>query len=166
MSAPKFLKRDVTSGKVTEVIATESGPASEVVVSTTSGGTIDPTLLPVSGASTAVVGETITAGAFVYVKASDSKLYNAVWASGGNQAIGFVLASYSALDTGTFYDGGANTALTGLTVGSRYYGDKTTAGGAVVTVPVGAGVLSQFLGTALSTTAIEVDLQDAIVLAS
>jgi hypothetical protein len=33
-------------------------------------------------------------------------------------------------------------------------------------VPVGAGVLSQFLGTALSTTAIEVDLQDAIVLAS
>ena len=166
MAAPKFLKRDATSGKITEVIATETGPASEVIVSTTSGGTIDPTLLPVSGAATAIAGEAISAGAFVYVKASDSKLYNAVWASGGNQAIGFVLASYSSLDTATYYDGGVNTAVSGLTVGSRYYGDKTTAGATTATVPVGTGVLSQLLGTAVSTTAIEVNIEDSIVLAS
>jgi hypothetical protein len=44
--APKYLNRDVTTGKVTEVIATETGPASEIIVSTTAAGTIDPSLLP------------------------------------------------------------------------------------------------------------------------
>ena len=170
MAAPKYLKRDATSGQVAEVITTEIGPASEVVVSTTSGGTIDPSLLPASGASTAVAGESISAGAYVYVKLSGSPavptLFNAVWASGGNQAIGFVLTSYTATQTATYYDGGTNTALTGLTVGSRYYGDHTTAGAAVTTVQTGAGVLSQFLGTAVSTSAIESNIEDAIVLAS
>ncbi len=46
MAAPKYLERDLVSGKVAEVIATETGPASEVIVSTTSGGKIDPSLLP------------------------------------------------------------------------------------------------------------------------
>src|SRR5271157_2593302 len=143
MANPKYLQRSASTGKITEVIATETGPAAEVVVSTTSGGTIDPTLLPVSGASSAVAGEGISAGAYVYIKVADSKLYNAVWASGGNQAIGFVLASYpTPPQTATYYDSGANTSLTSLTVGSRYYGDKTTAGGVVLTVPTGAGVLS------------------------
>lgn len=166
MAAPKYLQRNATSGQVTEVLATETGPASEVVVSTTSGGTIDPTLLPASGAASAEAGETINAGAFVYVKASDSKLYNAVWASGGHQAIGFVLASYVSTDTATYYDSGTNGMLTGLTVGDRQYGDKTTAGGVTAVVPTGAGVLSQFLGTATDTTAIEVNIADSIVLAS
>src|SRR5208337_5412345 len=130
MAAPKYLERDAVSGKVTEVVATETGPASEVVVSTTAGGTIDPSLLPASGAATAVTGEILTAGAFVYIKASDSKLYNAVWSAGGNQAIGFVLNSYPVPGaTATYYDSGQNTSLTGLTAGSRYYGDKTTPGG-------------------------------------
>lgn len=166
MANPKYLQRSASTGKITEVIATETGPAAEVVVSTTSGGTIDPTLLPVSGASSAVAGEGISAGAYVYIKAADSKLYNAVWASGGNQAIGFVLASYLVGATATYYDSGANTSLTGLTAGSRYYGDKTTAGAATLTVPTGAGVLSQFLGYATSTTAIESTMDDSIVLAS
>jgi len=170
MAAPKYLKRDATSGFVSEVIATETGPSAEVVVSTTAGGTIDPTLLPASGASTAVAGESISAGAFVYVKLSGSPavptLFNAVWASGGNQAIGFVLTSYTVTQTATYYDGGVDSALSALTVGSRYYGDKSTAGGVTTTVPTGAGVLAQFLGTAVSTTSIEVNIEDAVILAS
>ena len=74
MAAPKYLERDATSGKVTEIIATETGPASEVIVSTTAGGTIDPSLIPASGAATAVSGENLAAGAFVYIKAADGKL--------------------------------------------------------------------------------------------
>lgn len=166
MAAPKYLKRDATSGKVAEVIATETGPASEVIVSTGPGGTIDASLLPAGEAQTATAGEDITAGAFVYIKASDGKLYNAVWASGGNQAIGFVLNSFLLGATATFYDNGMNSSLTGLTVGSRYYGDKTTAGGVTATVPTGAGVLAQFLGTAVTTSVLEVDLMDSIILAS
>lgn len=166
MAAPKYLKRDSTSGKVTEVIATETGPAAEVVVSTTAGGTIDPTLLPASGASTAVSGENLAAGDFVYIKSSDSKLYKAVWSSGGNQAIGYVLTSYTAPAVATYYEGGQNNSLTGLTAGTRYYGDSATAGGVTLTVPTGVGVLSQLLGTSVSTTAIEVNIEDSIILAS
>ena len=167
MAAPKYLKRDATSGLITEVIATETGPTSEVIVSTTAGGTIDPTLLPASGAATATAGEALSAGNFVYIKASDGKLYKAVWSSGGNQAIGFVLASFSISTTATYYSiGNQNTALSSLTTGSRYYGDKTTAGGVTLTVPAGAGVLSQFLGYAVSTTAIECAIEDAVILAS
>jgi len=47
MANPKYLERDLTTGKVAEIIATETGPASEVIVSTTSAGTIDPSLIPV-----------------------------------------------------------------------------------------------------------------------
>ena len=166
MAAPKYLERDATSGKVTEVIATETGPASEVVVSTTAGGTIDPTLLPASGAASAVSGENLAAGDFVYIKASDGFLYKAVWSAGGNQAIGYVLASFIAPAVATYYEGGQNTSLTGLTAGTRYYGDKATPGGATLTVPTGAGVLSQLLGTSASTTAIEVNIEDSIILAS
>lgn len=166
MAAPKYIKRDSTTGKLSEVIATETGPSAEVIVSTTAGGTIDPTLLPVSGASTAIAGEALSAGAYVYIKAADGKLYNAVWSSGGNQAIGFVLTSYISTATATYYDSGANTSLSSLTTGSRYYGDKTAAGGVTATVPTGAGVLSQFLGYASSTTSIESTIDDSIVLAS
>jgi len=166
MAAPKYLKRDASSGQVAEVIATETGPTSEVIVSTTSGGTIDPSLLPVSGAATAVAGENIAAGAYVYIKSGDGKLYNAVWSSGGNQAIGFTLASYLMGATATYYDSGTNTGLSGLSTGLRYYGDKTTPGGVTTTVPSGAGVLSQFLGYASSTTAIETTIADSVILAS
>ena|SRR5271168_1076180 len=46
MANPKYLERDPITGQVKEVIAPETGPASEVVVSTTPGGLIDPSLLP------------------------------------------------------------------------------------------------------------------------
>lgn len=165
MAAPKYLERDATTGKVTEVIATETGPASEVVVSTTAGGTIDPSLLPASGAATAVSGENLAAGDFVYIKASDGFLYKAVWSAGGNQAIGFVLSSYIAPAVATYYDSGQNTSVT-VVAGTRYYGDKATPGGVTAVVPTGAGVLSQLLGTSVSTTAIEVNIEDSIILAS
>ncbi len=171
MSAPKYLERDVTTGKVTEIVATETGPTPEVVVSTTPGGTIDPSLLPASGASTALTGEAIAAGAFVYIKAGISPpvptLYNAVWSSGGNQAIGYVLLSYPTPGTmATYYNSGQNTSLSTLTAGLRYYGDSATPGGVTAVVPTGAGTLSQFLGTSVSDTAIEVNIEDSIILAS
>ena len=164
--APKYLERDATSGLVSEVVATASGTAANSVVTTGAGGTIDPSLLPASGAATAVAGETINAGSFVYVRAADGKLYNAVWSAGGEGAIGYVTASYSAADVATYYSSGQNTALTALSQGVRYYGDKTTAGGVTLTVPTGAGVVHQFLGYSVSTTAIESDITDVIILAS
>jgi len=170
MSNPKYLYRNPVTGQVQEVIATETGPVANVVVATGPGGTIDPSLLPISGASSAVVGESLNAGAYVYVKLAGSPavptLYNAVWASGGNQAIGFVLSGYSPTQVATYYDSGSNSALSALTVGDRYYGDPSNAGGVTTTVPTGVGVLSQFLGTASSPTSLESAIADAIILAS
>jgi len=170
MSAPKYLQRNTTSGQVQEVIATETGPASEVVVSTTSGGTIDPSLLPASDAATAVAGQNLTAGQFVYIALSGSpavpSLFPAVWSSGGDEAIGFILASYTSGQTATYYTAGQNTSLSGLTVGSRYYGNSATAGGVTATVPTGAGTIDQFLGYASSTSSISTDIADGIILAS
>jgi len=167
MAAPKFLQRNATSGKVTEVIATETGPSAEVVVSTNASGIIDSTLLPAADSTTATAGEALTAGQYVYIKSSDGKLYKAVWSSGGNQAIGFVLASFASAATATYYTGGLNTQVSSLTAGTRYYGDSTTAGAVTATVPTGAGTLSQFLGYSVTTTAIDSDqIEDAIVLAS
>jgi hypothetical protein len=48
VAAPKYLERDPTLGQVKEIIATETGPASEVIVSTSPSGKIDPSLLPSS----------------------------------------------------------------------------------------------------------------------
>lgn len=177
MAAPKYLYRNPVTGQVTEVIATEVGPSPEVVVSTGPGGLIDPSLLPViQGGSQAVTGEAINAGAYVYVKLSGSPstplLFNAVWSAGGNQAIGFVAESYGVGQLATYYDDGQNEFLgagsppTVLAPGVRYYGDQTNPGGATLIVPTGAGVLAQFLGYAVSTTTIESDIQDAIILAS
>jgi hypothetical protein len=172
MAAPKYLKRDVATGQMMEVIATESGPTPEAVVSTGPGGTIDPSLLPatVTGGSTAVAGEAISTGAYVYVKLSGSPavptLFNAVWSVGGSQAIGFVTASWTIGQTATYFDSGQNASQSGLTPGVRYYGDHTTPGGVTNTVPSGAGVLAQFLGYSVSTTTIESDISDAIILAS
>lgn len=70
MAAPKYLKRDGTSGQVSEVIATETGPASEVIVSTTAAGTIDPTLLPSSSTGAVVHQATIDFGALPVSEAS------------------------------------------------------------------------------------------------
>src|SRR5271170_4247904 len=63
MAAPKYLERDLGTGQVAEVIATETGPASEVIVSTTVGGTIDPSLLPSISTSGHFVQATVDFGA-------------------------------------------------------------------------------------------------------
>ena len=166
MADPRYLKRNPSTGLVTDTAATSVGPAPSVVVATTPGGQIDPSLIPGTGATTATAGETLSAGNFVYVSASDGRLYNAVWAAGGSPAIGFVNAVWLAGQTATYFDGGVNGSLSSLSVGQRYYGDPGTAGAVTTTVPTGAGVLHQLIGTAGSATTLEVDIQDVIVLAS
>ena len=49
MAAPKYIRRNSSTGQLTETIATETGPVAEVIVATATGGTIDPSLLPVVG---------------------------------------------------------------------------------------------------------------------
>ena len=165
MAAPKYIKRDATSGQLKEVIATETA-AAESIISTTAGGTIDPSLLPDESLTTFVAGENLAAGAMIYIK-SDGKAWNASAASGGNQAQGWVNAAFTTGQTATVYLGnGRNTGIAGLSVGSRYYLSTSTPGGVQSTVPTGAGNLDQFVGNASATGELDVVLDDGIILAS
>lgn len=166
MAAPKYVTRDVSTGKLKEVIATETGPTAEVVVSTNAAGYIDPTLLQDEPVATFTAGETIAAGAMVYIK-SDGKVYNASAASGGNQAEGFAVAGIASAGSGSISLGnGKNTGVSGLTAGTRYYLSTSTPGGVQSTVPTGAGSLHQFVGYASATGELDVTITDSVVLAS
>jgi hypothetical protein len=160
MAIPKWLRRDETSGVIAETAAIETTSGAgdaDKLVATGADGKIDPTFLPAGDNAVFVAGETIADGAFVYIKASDSKAYNASGASGGNPAMGFVLAGYSALDDAVVYFSGENTHRTGLTVQSRYYLSTATPGSVQSTVPSGTGSLAQLLGEASATTVIPYD---------
>lgn len=160
MAAPKWLRRDSTSGVVSETAAIESTSGSgdaDKIIATGADGKIDPTFLPAGDSATFTAGETIADGAFVYIKASDSKVYNASAASGGNAATGFVLAGYSALDSAIVYFSGENTHRSALTVQNRYYLSTSTPGSVQSTIPSGTGSLHQFLGEASATTTIPYD---------
>jgi hypothetical protein len=165
MAAPKYIKRDTSTGQLKEVIATETA-AAESIVSTTAGGTIDPTILHDEPVTTFVAGENVAAGAMVYIK-SDGKVWNASAASGGNQAQGWVNDAFTTGQTATVYLGnGRNTGVAGLSVGSRYYLSTSSAGGVQSAVPTGAGNLAQFIGNASATGELDVILEDGIILAS
>lgn len=136
-------------------------------------GRLSPTLMPVGVVADTYSGvafENLSAGAFVYIK-SDGTVANASAATGGVVACGFVLTAYSTGATALVYLEGRNTSLSGLTVGARYYLSDTTPGGATAT-PIdntlagSAGKKHQFLGRAVSTTSMNTEIDDYILLAA
>jgi hypothetical protein len=130
-------------------------------------GRIDVSVLPVGvGPDVALItaSEALASGDYVniYNNAGVANVRKAD-ASNDRPAMGFVKASVLISDPATIYFEGPNDAKTGLTIGSRYY--LSTAGGATPTVPATpTAIISQFLGIAISATAINTDIEDAIVL--
>jgi hypothetical protein len=135
------------------------------IVALGTDGKLDASLMPVGIAAdvfATTAGEALTAGDFVYITATGTAR-KASATSGGNPAVGFVLTSAANAASVTVYFEGSNTALTGLTVGARYYLSSATAGGVTATPVSGAGTLHQFLGRAYSATAISTEIDDHIV---
>ncbi len=131
-----------------------------------SSGKIDITMMP-SGVGTPTqsmtAGETLAAGDFVYINTSDSnRIYKADADAIGKKAIGYVLAAASVAASVTVYFEGINDQLSGLTVGSDYF-LSATAGGVTTTVPSSAGQIAQYLGTAISATAIPFKFSPPII---
>lgn len=148
-------------GTVTGGTAAQNGK----IVALDASGRLDASLMPVGVTADTYSGtasEALAAGAFVYVK-SDGQVANASAATGGKPAIGFVLTAVASAGAATVYFEGRNTALTALTVGSRYYLSDTTAGGVTSTPVSGAGKLHQYLGTAVSTTTMNTEIDDYIL---
>jgi hypothetical protein len=170
MAAKKYLKRDSGTGRVSEqqgTITGGSGAQDGDLVSLDSTGRLDPTVMPVGfGADTfaGTAGEALTAGDFVAINGSGA-VVRASATSGGFDAVGFVLASSSNGAACTLYFEGRNTALTGLTPGSRYYLSASTPGGATLTPVTGAGNRHQLLGNAITATSLSFEGDDAITLA-
>lgn len=154
------VEREV-EGTVTGGTASQAGD----IVALDAAGRIDVSLLPVGlGADvfTTTAFETLAAGAFVYIR-TDGTAANASANVGGHACSGFVLTGSATGAPATVYFEGQNTALTGLTVGVRYYLSDTTPGAATATPVEGAGKLHQFLGRSISSTNITFEADDVII---
>lgn len=162
------LYRDPASGRVLERPAVDAGGTNAQagrVIAADGTGRLDPSFLPVGiGADTytGVAAEALSAGDVVAITADGPRKASA--ASTGRDADGFVLSAVAAGANATVYLEGRNTALSNLTVGSRYYLSET-AGGVTATPVSGAGKRHQYLGRAITTTSLAFEPDDAILLA-
>lgn len=161
----------LVNGKLTQVEATVisagAGDAGEVVALDASGK-LDPSVLPVGvgpDVKAILASEAIGAGKYVNIY-DNGGTANIRLADNSNSrpAHGFVKDAVANAAIGTVYFEGANDDLTGLTSGARYY--LGTAGGVTITPPVfPAATIHQLVGSAISATEINTDIEDCIVLA-
>lgn len=166
MPAQKYLKQ--VNGTLTEVAANQTSAGAGdggKLVALTDAGRLDNSVMPVGiGAETDSVttSEALAAGDFVNVWASaGAKARKADASVAGKEATHFVLTSFASGAVATLYRiSQTNTALTGMTPGTKQYLSPTTAGQRTETVPSGAGQVIQLLGVAISAT--ELVFQPAI----
>lgn len=162
----------LVNGKITQVEATVvsagAGDAGEVVA-LDSSGKIDVSVLPVGvGPNVKVILASENIGAGKYVNIFDNTgTPNVRLADNSNsrEAHGFLLDAVTSGNNATVYFEGTNNDLSGLTAGARQY--LATAGGVTSTPPTFAGgaQISQLVGSAISATEIDTDIDDCIVLA-
>lgn len=166
----KYLYRDSATGFTQEaqpiISSTGAGDASKLA-QTDASGRWDPSLMPVGVVPDVYVSTAsgaLSAGDLVYETAG-GLIARASAAVAGNPDIGFVLAASAPAAAATMYFSGRNTAVAGLTVGSRYYLSDSTPGGITLTPVTGSGKLHKYVGTAITTTSLIYDrAQDAVVL--
>lgn len=170
MAAKKFLR--LIGGRIKEVVgivvSAGAGNDGDIAV-LDSSGKFDLSVMP-SGVGPQVkslaTSENLSAGNIVNIY-DDSGTPTARKADGtaeGKEAVGFVLAGSTTPGPATVYLTGTITGLSTLTPGARYYLD-TTAGAVTDTPLTGSGNVSQYIGTAISTTEIAFDPDEPITIA-
>lgn len=169
MAAPKFLQNVL--GVATSVVAAVLGGASAAnqIVATNAAGVIDPSFLPAGIGADIVTGtasEALAGGALVsfYTNAGAFSVRNADAGTptAGKRASGFVLAAVASGSVASVYRSGMNTQLSGLTPGADYFLGAT--GAVTANPPTASGTTSQYIGTALSATVLDVQIQPPIVI--
>lgn len=166
----KYIYRDSATGFMTEAqpITTSAGAGdASKLAQTDATGRWDQSLMPVGVVPDVYVSTAsgaLSAGDLVYETAG-GLIARASAAAAGNPAIGFVLAASAPAAAATMFFSGRDTAVSGLTVGSRYYLSDSTPGGLTLTPVTGSTKLHQFVGVAITTTSLIFDRsQDAVVL--
>lgn len=128
------------------------------ILATDANGRIDSSFMPAgigSATETMVASESLTAGDFVNIWLdTGTRKARKADASNGRAANGFVTANVALNANATVILQGANTSLTGLTIGSRYFLSASTPGGSTVTAPTTSSHIIQELGIAVSATSI------------
>lgn len=170
MPAKKYLSH--AAGRIQEVTATvaSAGAGDDgKLIALDATGKLDSSVMPVGiGADTASItaSENLAAGDYVNIwDSTGAKVRKADAATSGKEAHGFVLAAVTSGASATVYFEGQNTQKTGLTPGARQYLSAATPGGTVTTPPSATGNIVQYLGNAVSTTAITTEIDDGIILA-
>ena len=138
-------------------------------VATDASGRLDSSVMPVGiGADTCSIlaSEALSAGNFVniYNNAGTANARKSDATTSGKEAHGFVLAAVASGATATVHFNGTNTAVSGATPGNVFL--ATTAGSFVSTAPSGAGNVVQYIGVAVSATAINFERGIPVTLAS
>lgn len=170
MAFNKFQTIDAATGqeRLRTALQTSTGvPDASKIVQTDSTGRLDVSLMPVGvGPDTQSLptSENLSAGDYINiydnVGVATARLADA---TNGRPAHGFVKASSVSPANALVYFEGANSDLTGLTPGVRYFLGAT--GNPTATVPVSpASNIHQFLGIALSATSINTDIADEILI--
>jgi len=139
-----------------------TGDAGEFVI-LSANGKVDPTVLPNgigADAITAVAGEALAAGDFVYVLAGGTVM-KADATAYAKRAMGYVLTSVLNAGTATVFFDESNSALSGLTPGGNYF-LSATPGVATLTAPTTTGQFAQVLGIATSATSLHVNIKEPI----
>lgn len=144
--------------------STSAGVAdADKLIKLNAAGKIDPTLLPDLDFNALEASENLDAGDFVNIFDDGGTIkVRKADSSNDRRAHGFVSSAYTAGQIATVAREGTNAALSGLTGGARYYLD--TAGGVTTTPPNTSGSICQYVGTAVSATEINIEIEDETVI--
>jgi len=158
----------LVNGKLQETAPTVSSTGTAqagAIPSLGADGRLDPSVLPpgIGDDVTSIqASEDIAGGSYVNIfdnaGVTEVRLADS---TNGRDAHGFVIDSVTTGTPANVFFEGENSGLTGLTAGTRYF---LTAMGAVTDVPPTAptDTISQYLGIAISDTAINTDIDDCI----
>ena len=139
-----------------------AGDSGECIIADASGK-LDPTFLPNgvgADAITATAGEALVAGDFVYITAGGTVM-KADATTFAKRAMGYVIAAVANAGIATVFFDESNSALSGLTPGTKYF-LSATAGLTTATAPTTSGQFVQALGIATSATSLHVNIQEPI----
>lgn len=160
----------VVAGRLTEVEAKVSSAGagdSGKIVALDTAGKIDTSMMPTGVAADITIvnaSENLAAGDFVNIwDSSGAKARKADATAAGKEAVGFVLGAVTSGAAASVYHEGANTSVSGLTVGARYYLSAASPGLPTATPPDAAGNVLQFLGHAVSATKLVFEGDEGIV---
>lgn len=168
----KFLKIDAGGRVAEESGVTTSAGSGDVgkLPQLDAAGKLDASLMPAGiGIDTvaATASEALAAGDFVNLHdvggVLNARKADASAANAGKAANGYVLAGVANAAVATVYFEGRNSALTGLTVAAEYWLSGSVPGGVTTTPPTTAGHLMQRLGRALSTSSVDVEIDQGVI---